>query len=311
MTTTDTLNGLAGLNAAKAVISRLAEKPSGIHAVLLYGPAGAGKSALVDLLVEAWLRRVPEPEEDKAVTAYRRFNSADVLKISPEGPQNLIKGNTIVNDKPNADDPVPLREFFRTMPLVGEHKIAVISQCERMNPTSSNALLKTLEEPHPHAKLILTSDSIGQVPATVRSRCLCVACELPAVNELHKMFAGLSDDELRLSEGAPGRIHRLRDASSEMGQLARFAKGLRTRKVGEALVVSEEFRAICDLFEKRESANVRSTHAYVLELLANYLVGEADVDPRWVQAIVEAHRRIIFNGNAGVVFDALFASLLV
>lgn len=310
MTSPANLDLLAGLTAAKAAVTQLCETTTGIHAVLFYGASGSGKSALVNVLTEAWLRQNPNSEEDRAVTAFRRGNSADVLVIQPGGLQNLITIDMIVKDKPGADDPVPLRDFFRTMPLMAKNKIAVIHDCDRMNASSANALLKTLEEPHPHAKLILTTSSIGKVPGTIRSRCLCVACELPSLEDLRSLLDQPTESEIRLSGGAPGKAKRLRNAATAVSKLVDFSRRLPSRTAGDALVASEEFRAVCDAFEDIEKSNARGAQSYALELLATHLAAEPHVKPRWIQAIVEAHRRVVQNGNAGIIFDAMFAEML-
>ena len=50
-------------------------------------------------------------------------------------------------------------------------KIAAIYPAEKMNSSSANSLLKTLEEPANEVLLILVSHSPGRLPVTIRSRC--------------------------------------------------------------------------------------------------------------------------------------------
>jgi DNA polymerase III delta' subunit len=50
------------------------------------------------------------------------------------------------------------------------HKIAIFREAETLNAASSNALLKTLEEPPPHAILLLLTHSPDSLLPTVRSR---------------------------------------------------------------------------------------------------------------------------------------------
>jgi len=51
-------------------------------------------------------------------------------------------------------------------------KVALLMPAERMNINAANALLKLLEEPPANSFLILVSALPGQLPATVRSRCM-------------------------------------------------------------------------------------------------------------------------------------------
>lgn len=50
-------------------------------------------------------------------------------------------------------------------------KIALIYPAEKMNKSSANSLLKTLEEPADNATLILLTHNAGRLPITIRSRC--------------------------------------------------------------------------------------------------------------------------------------------
>lgn len=69
-------------------------------------------------------------------------------------------------------------------PMAGDRKVAVIDDAERMNVESSNALLKTLEEPPPQSLLILIASNSDAILPTIRSRCQQVR------------FAGLSEQDV-------------------------------------------------------------------------------------------------------------------
>ncbi len=56
-------------------------------------------------------------------------------------------------------------------PLVGERKICMIDDADRMTIGAANALLKTLEEPPDHSLFLLISSRPASLPATIRSRC--------------------------------------------------------------------------------------------------------------------------------------------
>lgn len=56
-------------------------------------------------------------------------------------------------------------------PFEAARKIFVIKDAEKMLPSSSNALLKTLEEPPSDAVIILLSNEPQALLATIRSRC--------------------------------------------------------------------------------------------------------------------------------------------
>jgi DNA polymerase III subunit delta' len=56
-------------------------------------------------------------------------------------------------------------------PLIGERKICLIDDADRMTIGAANALLKTLEEPPAHSLFLMISSRPAALPATIRSRC--------------------------------------------------------------------------------------------------------------------------------------------
>lgn len=314
MTTAERLDALAGLTSAKRVVREIVAGQTGVHAALLYGAPGSGKNALAALLAEAWLCR--EPTEDgadgtcRACGAFSRGTNADYLRIAPAGPSRIIGVKAITNESPDDDDPNPLITFFRTLPLMSRHKVAVIEDAERMNAAAANALLKTLEEPHPHAKLILTTDSVGGILPTILSRCLAIACETPPADTLRRMYPEATEAEVRMAEGTPGRLRHILTHREVYDRIARYASTLLRHSPGEALTATEELRAISAALEKAIGVNARAANAETLEVLAILLARDPDAPPSWAQGIAEAHRRILGNGSAGIVFDALLTRML-
>ena len=64
-----------------------------------------------------------------------------------------------------------IEQQFIYRPLLGERKICMIDDADRMTIGAANALLKTLEEPPGHGLFILISSRPQALPVTIRSRC--------------------------------------------------------------------------------------------------------------------------------------------
>lgn len=287
-----------------------------MHGVLLYGAEGAGKAHLAETLAQAWLCNKPTPEGAcgvcNACESFGRDKSPDVLRVIPRGPSDIIKQNavTFVEQDPDPDPPLPMIDFFRTRPLSARNKVAIISRAERMNKSAANAFLKTLEEPHPHARIVMTAAEIGQVLPTILSRCVCVACELPDQEQARTLAADALPELIELSEGAPGRLdHILKHADAYM-KIVVFARKLVASKPIYALALAEDFRKICDDLEDAIKSNARAANVEGLRVLGVALRNLTERDD-WFQAIAEAHRRVLGNGNEGMVIDAMFAKMLL
>lgn len=283
--------------------------------MLLYGAPGGGADSLADTLAQAWLCTRPTVDgacgECQACTSFERGRNADLLTLGPAGKSRIFKLGAIVPREPADDDyPTALKPFFRTMPIMARHKVAILRDADRMNGDAANALLKTLEEPFPHARLILTSTNVGKILPTIRSRCVNVACALPNRAEVEAQFPAVDPDLLRLAEGAPERVLAMVDHPELYKDIAALAKSLPKRRPGEALVLSEAVRGLAERLEKTNSANARAANAEVVAYLATYVARDPKADPRWVTTLAEAHRRIVGNGNATLVLDGAFARML-
>lgn len=112
----------------------------------------------------------PKPEET-AAKAPRRGRGAvsgevgavhpflDVVIVRPDGVSTRV-----ANLKRAIAD-------SRARPLEGRKRFLIIAEAETMNPAAANALLKTLEEPHPYLSVVLCAGGEGGLLPTIVSRC--------------------------------------------------------------------------------------------------------------------------------------------
>jgi len=69
------------------------------------------------------------------------------------------------------DDVRQINDAVRYAPVSARYKVYILDEVHMLTPQAFNALLKTLEEPPPHAKFIFATTEIRKVPITVLSRC--------------------------------------------------------------------------------------------------------------------------------------------
>lgn len=86
-------------------------------------------------------------------------NHPDLVIVEPEGQFIRIKA---IRD---------LQAQMQYSPLEGKYRVIIIDDADKMNITSANALLKTLEEPAPGNLLILITGNPHGLPRTILSRC--------------------------------------------------------------------------------------------------------------------------------------------
>jgi DNA polymerase-3 subunit delta' len=307
------LSNLIGLEGIKNAVRQLSSPDNYTHAVLLYGGEGCGKTTVAQILARSWICLSPVDGEGcgtcKPCLAFAKGFNSDLLLVEPQPPANWIRLNQVVEvGRANEGPHVPICTFLRTPPLSSRHKVVLIENADRMNLDAANALLKTLEEPSPFVKLVLTTTEVSRILATIRSRCMALACAFP---ELSEMPSDLDERSLAMAGGSLGEIDRIKANPELFERLWGFSEHLPKRRLPEALVAAEEFRSICEKMAETANISARRAQTEALKILARYIIKVRPDRPDWTQAIVETHRRIQGNANVLPAFDSLFARILM
>lgn len=133
------------------------------HAYLFSGPRGTGKTTAARLLAKA----VNCQAEDKSK---RPCNECPhCLAVNENRFMDLMEIDAASNT--SVEDVRDLRDKIGFAPTQGRYKVYIIDEVHMLSTAAFNALLKTLEEPPPHAIFILATTEIHKIPATVLSRC--------------------------------------------------------------------------------------------------------------------------------------------
>jgi DNA polymerase-3 subunit gamma/tau len=188
------------------------------HAYLFAGPRGTGKTTLARLLAKA----VNCQNEDIAA---RPDNTCDYCRAVNENRfLDLIEIDAASNN--GVDDVRDLRDKINFAPTQGKYKVYIIDEVHMMSGGAFNALLKTLEEPPPHAIFVLATTEIHKIPATVLSRCQRHEFRrVPLEEIIQQLKLIVHGEKLQADEDALAMIARqaaggMRDAISLLDQLA-------------------------------------------------------------------------------------------
>ena len=187
------------------------------HAYLFCGPRGTGKTTSARLLAKAVNCLHPDP-------AQRPCNECSICLAVNQGRfLDLIEIDAASNT--GVDDIRDLRERINFAPSEGRFKVYIIDEVHMLSTAAFNALLKTLEEPPPHAKFILATTEEHKVPITIKSRCQQFNFRLLTAQEISERLQLLVDREQLnvepevLSLVAQHGAGSLRDAESLLDQL--------------------------------------------------------------------------------------------
>lgn len=301
--------------AAARVAAKLAAAPPGPQVVLFYGEGGGDAGRLAKALAASWMCPASSVlggcGECSVCRSFAAGRAVDFQHIVPYGAGRFIRLGAIeyVAQEPDPKfSGIPTIDFFRTRPLMAQTKVIWFDPADRLNNDSANALLKTLEELPEHARVVMTTDDLGRVMPTIRSRCLCVGCDLPA--DLAQVVGELSEAEREFAR-TPGDVERMRRAPDAFAGLLDLFKRTLNSPTGAAPALAEEARDLAAKLADASGDGARSSQMEVLALLASWWVRYRPEDPGKTAAVIEAHRLVSGNVNAGAVFDMVFARLLV
>ncbi|WP_299025485.1 DNA polymerase III subunit gamma/tau [uncultured Thermanaerothrix sp.] len=216
------------------------------HAYLFAGPRGTGKTTTARLLAKALNCLHPDP-------AQRPCDQCGTCQAVNEGRfLDLIEIDAASNT--SVDDVRDLRDKINLAPGEGRYKVYIIDEVHMLSTAAFNALLKTLEEPPPHAIFILATTEIHKIPPTVLSRCQRFEFRripLPKIVGQLKALAqqeGIEAEEEALTLIARQATGSLRDAISLFDQLAASGQAL-TLTAAQALLGTATDQRVMDLIE--------------------------------------------------------------
>jgi DNA polymerase-3 subunit delta' len=272
------------------------------HALLVCGPGGLGKRALVEMFVRA--RLCETPQDGRACGSCRTCKllaagtHPDRMRVKLEpNPKTGVMRKEIVVDQ--------IRELSARLAMSSQldgWQVAVIDPADAMNAAAQNALLKTLEEPTEASLIVLVADQPWRLSATIRSRCQRIDLAAPPPGEalawLHARGVESADAVLAAAGGNPGQAWLLAEQGG-MQRRQEVARDLLALAAGRA-----DARAIGRTLSGDEPQQRLEQAARLLEstLRARARVESARFDPGWedetmVARIAEANRlRVLLNG---------------
>lgn len=218
------------------------------HAYMFCGPRGVGKTTMARVLART-INQIDDQIDGESLSQTL----------------NVVEIDAASNNK--VEDVHHLREIVRVPPQSGKYKIFIIDEVHMLSKQAFNALLKTLEEPPPHAIFIFATTEPHKVLPTILSRVQRFDFKRISVDEIvSRLEVICAKEQITIDKESLHTIARkadgaLRDALGLMDQAIAFC-GLNIgyQKLTEALnVVGND-----QLFEFTQSISDRDSNSGLL-----------------------------------------------
>ena len=148
-----------------AVIEHAIAQPRLSHSLLISGDEYETLVAVAHSIAD----RLLYPAHSTVTARFTPDDHPDCFNLRPAGKARQIKAGTTSADQGT------MREFIRKVAVSassGDHKVGIVHEADRMNNTTANIFLKTLEEPPPNTSLLVLTTRPYALLTTIRSRCL-------------------------------------------------------------------------------------------------------------------------------------------
>jgi DNA polymerase-3 subunit delta' len=214
---TEVLYGQGAAEAALLAAYRSNRMP---HAVILGGPEGVGKATLAYRFAR-FVFAHPDPAA-ASVQAATNLQVASHLPAARQVAAGSHPNLQVLRREPDTksgkmrtgisvDDTRRVRDFFTLKPATPGWRVLIVDPADDLNPSSSNALLKLVEEPPNRSLILIVSHAPQRLLPTIRSRCRLLRLPPLDASALRRILADLGVDAADMADAlahADGSVRR-------------------------------------------------------------------------------------------------------
>ena len=228
------------------------------HSWLFTGPPGSGRSNAAIAFAAALLCEQGGCATCIDCTSVVDGSHADIELIRTEGLSIKV------------DEVRELITRTSWSPSVGNYRVVVIEDADRLTESAANALLKVIEEPGARTVWLLCAPTLTDVIPTIRSRCRHLTLRTPSISAVAKLLIERDGIDPKMAEFAASA------AQGHIGRAKYFATNEGARKTREKILnipstltdLASAFEAANTLLElAKEQAKIESETRDEVELM--------------------------------------------
>ncbi len=321
---------LVGNSALKTAIRNMVQKDRCFPSVLLTGDKGLGKKTAAQYLAAAYLCEKQNGVPCGECRSCRRMahtEHPDFVVVAPSGKDGGYKSEEDLR-------PVVSQAYILPNEEASKMRVFLIADLDRTQPSTQNILLKLIEEPPPHAALVLTAQSKEVFLPTILSRALkfslCALSEEETLTQLR--FRGY--EEARAQEAFLQNGGNLGRCLAYLAQDEKQHTGGDAARIAKALADKNEYALLQSLWALSGDKNTGREvllrlalvlrDAAVLRLDGNAVVAGGDRDTArlisrsvsmrkiqgFLRILEEYQQRIKANASYTLCLNALCAEMM-
>ena len=200
-----------------------------------------------------------------------------------------------------------LQEEFKMKSVLANKKVYIITDATKLNPSSSNSILKFLEEPSDNIVAILLADNIHQLLDTIVSRCQVITLNkiLQTENKLESLLS-VNIENLDLVKETS--INFINEIEKQKEKTILYTKKLFHNNIQDKneLIVSFEIMILYYKDAINEKLNRNLELFDNVNMLTNNDIEELN---RKIKVITNLKNKIYVNANTNLLVDKLILEL--
>ena len=279
------------------------------QSIIFSGPKGIGKSKLALTFSEQLMQDKKYITSNDLLSNFdTSSNSKKVYICKREFDQATNKYKSAIS----IDQIRKMKEFFSLSQTEYNWRIAIIDAADEMNESSSNAILKLLEEPPNKSIIILISHNYYSLKSTIISRCQKITLRPLNENEMSKFLSKevKNQEEINLisslSEGIPSLALSLTNEET----LNTYKRLINLISNTETSTQSQIF----DLIESQKSGNQNEASLDLIDLiliLIRRVIRSLLNDEELITNDIESQmfKKIVDQSNMTIILAELYLDL--